>query len=274
MQNKQVNISVAIITFNEEKNIERCIRSVQEIADEIVVVDSYSTDRTKEICLALGVRFIEHTFEGYTEQIKYTITQVSHNFVLSIDADEALSRELKDSILHVKNNWTHDGYTFNRLTNYCGCWIKHCGWYPDKKLRLYDRRKGSWQGTNPHYSFKIKENINVKHLKGDLLHYSYYSLSQHVLQIDKFTTIMAEENFAKKKSFNFIIHLIVNPFIFFLKKYFINLGFLDGYEGYLVCRNGAYYKFLKYAKLRELYKKDQQKLFLTNSPYNHRLSKE
>lgn len=175
MQSKSVKISVAIITFNEEKNIERCIRSVQEIADEIVVVDSHSTDKTKDICLNLGVNFIENMFEGYVEQIKFTLTQVSYDCVLSIDADEALSDELKDSILDVKRNWTHDGYFFNRLTNYCGRWIRHCGWYPDKKLRLYDKNKGAWQGVNPHYAFKMNENANAQHIRGDLLHYSYHS---------------------------------------------------------------------------------------------------
>ena len=146
----KVNISAVIIAFNEEKNIERCILSLKNVVDEIVVVDSFSKDKTKEICLAHNVVFIEHSFKGHIEQKNWAYTQASNNYVLSLDADEALSDELKNSILAIKNNWKNDGYAFNRLTSYCGKWIKHCGWYPDIKLRLWDRRKGTWKGINPH----------------------------------------------------------------------------------------------------------------------------
>lgn len=257
MQNQTVKISAVIITFNEEKNIARCIESLQGVADEIVIVDSYSTDRTKEICFELGVRFIEHAFAGYVEQKNYAVQQASYDHVLSLDADEAISPELRESILIAKKNWTHDGYKCNRLTNYCGTWIRHCGWYPDTKLRLWDRRKGTWTGFSIHESLTMHSNTTVGYLSGDLLHYSYYTLSQHVAQIDKFTTIMAEEDFQKKKKVSTLLHLVINPTVFFLKRYLLNRGFLDGYMGYIVCKNGAYYKFLKYAKLRELYRQNK-----------------
>ena len=138
----EVQISAVIITFNEEKNIERCLQSLQGIVDEIVVVDSFSKDQTKSICEKYNVKFVEHAFEGHIEQKNYAITQASYPYVLSLDADEALDETLKSSILKVKKNWTHDGYSMNRLTNYCGSWIKHCGWYQDTKLRLWDARKG------------------------------------------------------------------------------------------------------------------------------------
>lgn len=256
MQNKQVRISAAIITFNEEKNIARCIQALQGIADEIVVVDSFSTDRTKEICLELGVTFTEHAFEGYVQQMNYTLTQVNYDYVLSVDADEVLSDKLRNSVLKVKQNWAHDAYTFNRLTNYCGRWIRHCGWYPDKKLRLYDRRKGQWEGINPHYSFKIEANSHIQHIPGDLLHYSYDSLSQHIEQINKFSSIAAREYFSRKKKTYFLIHLVLYPTITFFTRYLLKLGFLDGLMGYIICKNTAYYKFLKYAKLIRLYKKN------------------
>ena len=138
------DISAVIITYNEEKNLERCIESVRDIADEIVIVDSFSTDRTKEICKKYELHFIEHKFEGHIQQKNWAITQAKYPHILSLDADEVLSDRLKESIREVKENWTHDGYYFNRLTNYCGKWIRHCGWYPDRKLRLWDSRKGRW----------------------------------------------------------------------------------------------------------------------------------
>lgn len=249
-----VKLSVTIITLNEEKNIERCIRSVQGLADEILVVDSYSTDRTPEICEQLGVRFIQHSFEGYVVQKNYALQQATYDCILSLDADEALSPQLYESIRAVKKNWTHDAYQFNRLTNYCGHWIKHCGWYPDAKLRLWDRRKGQWSGISIHESIKLSDNASVQHLKGDLLHYSYYSITQHVQQIDKFSSIGAAESFRKNKKCNFLLHIVLNPLFAFVQKYFMQLGMLDGFMGYIVCQNAAYYKFLKYVKLRELYK--------------------
>lgn len=261
MQNTSVKISAVIITLNEEENIARCLKSLQGVTDEIVVVDSYSTDRTKEICVELGAHFIEHPFEGYVEQKNYAVQQASYDYMLSLDADEALSPELRESILTAKKNWKYDGYKFNRLTNYCGKWIRHCGWYPDTKLRLWDRRKGQLGGINPHDSVKMQDGTKIKYIAGDLLHYSYYNLSQHIVQIDKFTTIMAKEDFKKKKAVSTFFHLIVNPTVFFLKRYLLNLGFLDGYIGYIVCKNGAYYKFLKYAKLRELYRQDKSNHF-------------
>src|ERR1035437_7666308 len=139
-------ISVVIITFNEEKNIERCILSVQDLADDIVVVDSFSTDRTEEICKSHGVRFIQNHFNGHIEQKNFAISKAHFPYILSLDADEQLSEELKKSIQQVKNNWDADGYYFNRLTNYCGQWIRHSSWYPASKLRLWDSRKGKWGG--------------------------------------------------------------------------------------------------------------------------------
>ena len=126
----KVSISAVIITLNEERNIGRCLDSLQGVADEIVVVDSYSSDRTEEICRSHGARFIQHRFAGHIEQKNWAILQASHPYVLSLDADEALSYELTSSILEVKGNWTHDAYYFNRLTSYCGKWIRHTTWYP------------------------------------------------------------------------------------------------------------------------------------------------
>lgn len=244
-------ISVIIITLNEEKNIERCIRSVVEIADEIVVVDSFSTDKTEEICGRFDVRFIKHAFEGYIEQKNRALDQATYPYVLSLDADEALSDKLRDSILQIKDNMDHDGYQFNRMTNYCGRWIKHSGWYPDKKLRLVDKRLARWTGINPHDKLEMKPGSRIQHLKGDLLHYSYYSISQHAAQANNFSDITARMLKARGKK-STIFNILCNPFLKFVRDYFINMGFLDGYYGYVICRISAHATFLKYAKLRQL----------------------
>ena len=247
-------LSVVIITFNEEKNIARCLDSVKEIADDIVVVDSFSKDKTKEIALAKGARFIEHTFEGHIQQKNWAITQAKYPHILSLDADEAIDDNLKESILKIKNNFTQDGYYMNRLTNYCGKWIKHCGWYPDKKLRLWDSRKGNWTGINPHDKYEIKEgDANTSHIKGDILHYSYYTINDHIKQTDYFTTIGAKALFNEGKKATFV-KMYVSPLAKFMSAYFLKLGILDGYYGFVVCKISAKSTFLKYKKLKKLYK--------------------
>ena len=254
-------ISAVIITLNEEKNIERCINSVREIADEIIVVDSFSTDKTEEICKRLQVSFSKHAFEGYIEQKNYAISTASNDFVLLIDADEALDEELQAEILKVKNNRTHDGYEFNRLNSFCGQWIRHSGWYPDRKLRLYDRRKASIKGRNPHDEVVMDTGATKKHLKGDLLHYTYLSVEDQIKQINRFTEIQAKENFERGKKPS-CLSILFSPCYKFIRHYFFKLGFLDGYYGYLICRNMAYSTFLKHAKLKALWKVQSSKLKL------------
>lgn len=149
-------LSAVIITFNEARNIGRCLDSLQGIADDIVVVDSYSTDATANIVKAKGARFVEHVFEGHIQQKNWAISQAKYPHVLSLDADEALDDSLRHSILRVKEDWQADAYYLPRLTNYCGKWIKHGLWYPDLKLRLWDSRKGAWGGQNPHDTISWK----------------------------------------------------------------------------------------------------------------------
>lgn len=245
-------LSVAIITFNEELNIARCIESVLPVADEIVIVDSFSTDKTADICKRYPVKFIPHAFEGYIEQKNYAIMQCSFPYILSLDADEALSAELISSIKNAKLDYKFDGYTMNRLTNYCGKWIRHCGWYPDIKLRLFSN-EGRWGGINPHDELKMPKGSRIQHLKGDLLHYSYYSLNDHMDQIKKFTEIGANEAFKNGKRSS-VFKIIYKPFFKFIRDYFVKLGMLDGFYGYVVCRNSAFATYLKYTRLYILQK--------------------
>jgi glycosyltransferase involved in cell wall biosynthesis len=250
-------LSAVIITFNEEKNIGRCLDSLVGVADDIVVVDSFSKDSTEAICKSKGVRFIQHTFEGHIQQKNWAITQAKFPHVLSLDADEALDENLKKSILQVKNNWQMDGYYMNRLTNYCGKWIRHCGWYPDKKLRLWDSRKGQWTGINPHDKYELfAGDDHTAHLKGDILHYSFYTIEQHKRQVEYFTDISSKALFQKGKTAN-TLHLIINPAVKFLRDYFFKLGFLDGYYGFIVCSISAKATYLKYAKLKTLCQQKQ-----------------
>lgn len=255
---KSIPISVVIITFNEERNIARCLDSVAEIADEIVVVDSFSKDRTKEICSNYPlVRFIENPFGGHIEQKNFALDQAKFDCVLSLDADEALSEDLKNAILEVKQNMQFDAYQFNRLSNYCGDWIRHGSWYPDVKLRLFDRKKVRWQGINPHDKAELIVPGTVKHLKGDLFHYTYYTVDEHTRKLDYFSTLAAEAYFEKGKKAG-IFQLLVNPSFAFFRDYILRMGFLDGYSGWLIARLTAFYTLQKYAKLRFLYNQAKQ----------------
>ena len=255
---KPVKISAVIIAFNEEKNIGRCLDSVREVADEIVVVDSYSTDKTKEICSSRKVKFLQHHFAGHIEQKNYAVSCARYGHVLSLDADEVLTDKLKQSILAAKQSWRFDGYSFNRLTNYCGKWIRHSGWYPDSKLRLWDRSIGRWGGVNPHDHVVMDKNCRVGHLHGDLLHFSYPTIKHHIAQIDKFSDIAARAAFQRGRRANILLDICLNPMLTFFKKYFLKLGILDGYEGFVISISTAYGKFLKYIKLRELEKQGSE----------------
>ncbi len=252
----EVQISAIIITFNEERNIRRCLQSLEGVADEIVVVDSYSTDGTREICLQFGARFIQHRFIGHIEQKNWAILQAKHPFILSLDADEALSEHLRDSILQVRENWTHDGYYFNRLTNYCGKWIRHTSWYPSRKLRLWDARKGSWGGFNPHDRFYLNKGASRRFLKGDILHYSYYSISEHLEKMNTFSTILARSYFERGRKV-YIFSILLHPLWRFMKDFFLKTGFLDGYYGFIVSVNSAHEVFMKYVKLRNIYTQEK-----------------
>jgi glycosyltransferase involved in cell wall biosynthesis len=247
-----VSISAVIITFNEEKNIGRCLDALLPVADDVVVVDSFSKDATEQICLEKGVRFVKHAFEGHIEQKNWAITQAKFPHVLSLDADEVLTPVLQQSILEVKQNWQKDGYSVRRLNNYCGHWVRHCGWYPDKKLRLWDSRKGQWAGTNPHDRFEMDKGCQTADLKGDMLHYSFHSIRQHMDQVNLFSDIKARMAFEKGKKAGYL-KILFKPIFRFLKCYVLKAGFLDGFYGLVISMNSAHGEFLRYVKLKRLW---------------------
>ena len=243
-------LSVVIITFNEEKNIGRCIDSVKNLADEIIVVDSLSTDNTKSICLSKGAKFIEHKFEGFTSQKNFAVGQATHSHILALDADEYLSPELAHSIGNVKANWNSDGYSMNRLNSYAGKWIKSCGWYPDRKIRLWDKRKGAWSGGLVHELVVMQDGAKVQHLQGDLLHLAYDNASQLISKMQQqYADLFARENAHKKKVTTFKI--FYKTLASFLKSYLLKGGIWDGYEGLIISVSNANGVFYKYAKLLE-----------------------
>jgi glycosyltransferase involved in cell wall biosynthesis len=247
-----VKLSVVIITFNEEKNIARCLESVKSIADEIVVLDSFSTDMTEEICKKYEVKFFQHTFDGHIQQKNRAITYASNPHVLSLDADEALDETLVKSINELKQDWQLEAYSMNRLTNYCGKWIKHGGWYPDRKLRIWNSKMGAWGGTNPHDKFELHDKSEkTGHLKGDILHYSFYSIDEHYKQAAYFSDIAAKAMFKQGKKSNIFL-IWFSPIIKFLKDYIFKVGFLDGKFGFQIARISAMYTRNKYRQLRKI----------------------
>lgn len=250
-----LKLSGVIITFNEERNIERCLQSLVNVVDEIVVVDSYSTDNTKAICQKFNVKFIEQKFLGYIEQKNFALQQASYNHIVSLDGDEALSEELQKSIIKLKNNWVFDGYYANRYNNFCGQWIKHSDWYPNKKMRVFDKTKAEWKGHRIHETIKLNDSYaKTGYLNGDILHYTYQTYSEFNKKTEHFSTIAAKAYYDKGKTAP-IWKIIWNPTWAFFKSYFLRLGFLDGFNGFVICVQTANITFLKYSKLRELYKK-------------------
>lgn len=245
-------ISVVIITLNEERNIGRCLDSVMPIADEVVVVDSLSTDATEEICARYHVRFVSHAWEGYVATKNYANNLASHDLILSIDADEALSPVLADSILKIKGQAVEGkAFSMNRLMNYCGRWIHHCNWYPDTKIRVFDRRTVHWTGQKVHETLDIPKDTQIINLEGDLFHYSFYTPEEHRLQTEKFATLSAEEMVEKGKRPS-LLEAYIHSGWKFLRDYVFKAGFLDGAMGWRICKTNAYGVWYKYITARKL----------------------
>jgi glycosyltransferase involved in cell wall biosynthesis len=248
-----IPVSVVIITYNEERNILRCIESVKAWASEIVVVDSGSTDRTCEIAATMGAKIIHHAFEGHIEQKNFAASQAQNDWVLSLDADEAVDEELSESIQRVMKKPQADGYTMNRLNNYCGRFIRHGAWYPDTKLRLWNRHKGKWTGLNPHDRYEMQPDAVIQHIQGHILHYSYQSVAEHKKKAEYFAKIAAEAYFKAGKRSNFG-KLIIHPTARFIRDFILKTGFLDGKKGLQIAAITAGEVYKKYWHLLKLQK--------------------
>lgn len=242
-----MRISATIITRNEERNLPRAIESLR-CCDEILVVDSGSTDRTVEIAERYGARVLEANWRGYAGQKNYASDQAAHDWILSIDADEALSEDLEGEIWALKKRGpAFDAYTVPRMAQYLGKWILHSGWYPDRKIRLFDRRQARWVGDYVHES--VFSQGRVGELEGNLLHYTCQSLTEHLKTMNGYTTLAAEELAARKKRIGYHHLLLAPPWTFF-RTYVLQRGFLDGLEGLAIAYMASLYTFMKYAKAR------------------------
>ena len=252
-------ISVCIVTYNEEKNILDCLKSI-EWADEIIIVDSFSTDKTMEICRKFTDKIFQRQWAGYIDQKNFALQQTRHRWVLFLDADERLSpmlaEEIQKEISSDPNRWS--GFSFPRHVYYLGRWINHGGWYPDYKVRLFRKDKGYFGGEEPHDKAIIKGQI--KRLKNDMWHFTYRDLSHHLQTINKFSTAAAEQQQTRgKKEKLLLFKLIFKPIVKFLENYILKRGFLDGWPGFVISVFTSFYIFMKYAKYWELrYKKSAQ----------------
>jgi glycosyltransferase involved in cell wall biosynthesis len=244
-----MKITATIITLDEERNIARAIESLR-CCDEILILDSGSTDRTVELAENLGARIIEAGWRGYSGQKNWAAEQATYDWILSLDADEALSEALEAEIWNLKKSGPrYDGYTMPRLPRYLGRWIMHSGWYPDRKIRLYDRRKARWVGDFVHESVLVDGRVGQ--LESNILHFTCESLSEHVKTMERYTTLAAQEIAARKIPVPLWRVIIVPPWTFF-NTYVLKLGFLDGREGLTIAYFAAFYAFLKYAKARNM----------------------
>jgi glycosyltransferase involved in cell wall biosynthesis len=245
-----MKISATIICKDESEHIGACIRSLLPVADEVIVLDSGSTDDTVAQAEALGARVFHQAFLGHIDQKNKAASLASHPYILSLDADEELSAELQQAILLAKQQTPVPAYSMNRLNNFCGQWIRHTGWYPDRKVRLWHRDSGSWGGTNPHDKVVLKTDSQTQHLKGDILHYTYQSEAGFDLQSDKFARIAAEAMFKQGKRGS-LLPPIWRAIFRFVRDYLLKQGFRDGRAGFIISRGNARYTYLKYALLNQ-----------------------
>jgi glycosyltransferase involved in cell wall biosynthesis len=264
-----MKISATIITLNEAANIEKALKSLGW-ADEIIVVDSGSTDRTVEIAREFTDKVIVKDWPGYSAQKNFAAEQAANDWIFSLDADEQLSPHLISEISTLKGSESYvgqgsslssptargpsvSGYEMPRLCYYMGRWIKHSGWYPDYKLRLYDRRAGCWEGNYVHESLCVRG--KVQRLEGRLFHYTVRSASEHHQRMDRYTTLAAEEMHKKGERAS-ATSLLISPAVGFIRSYLLRLGFLDGIAGLAIAYFAAHYAFLKQVKLWEMEKSD------------------
>ena len=241
-------LSAAIIAFNEKDKIADCIKSVS-FADETLVVDSHSTDSTREIAEQNGAKVIEKKWAGHIAQKNFALAAASSDWVICIDADERVSQKLRKEILKVMQNPQCNGFAMPRKVFYINRWINHCGWYPARKLRLVKKSAARWGGADPHD--KLTVDGTEQKLSGDLYHLSFDSIYDHFKTIDHFTRVGAEVAYKEGRRAN-VIDVTLRPLFTFFKMYLLKLGFLDGAPGFIVCALSAFHTFTKYDRLSSL----------------------
>lgn len=251
-----MKITVGIITLNEESNIEKCLSSVKDLSDEILIIDSGSTDGTQKISEKFNVRWETIPWEGYVKQKNYIIQKASHSWVLSLDADEALSPELRKEILNIKNsslseNPPFTGYSMPRCVFYESKWIRHGDWYPDRLTRLFQRDKARFIGGKVHERLEL--NGPVFKLKGEIEHYSFKDVADHLARCKKYARLWAEDRNEQGKYTSPLSPFLHSAFRW-LRSFIFRGGFLDGKLGLRIANFAAYEVFLKYSLLRKFNK--------------------
>lgn len=245
---KKLPLSLVIITLNEEKNIERCIRSVP-FASEVLVVDSFSTDRTVAIAEDLGARVLQEKWRGYGPQKAWATEQAQHDWIINLDADEALSKESAEEIQsQFASLDPQTGYLIPRLSYYLFRWVRHGGWHPDYQLRLYNRIYSQWSLDRVHEKVRAKHEKKLRH---NILHWVFENLHEQVQTNNKYSSLQAQIAFEQGKKFSYV-KLLLKPYSKFFETYFLKLGFLDGLPGFIISVGAAYSVFLRWAKLWEL----------------------
>ncbi|MFC2160239.1 glycosyltransferase family 2 protein [Acidobacteriota bacterium] len=251
-----MDISVVIITYNEQDRLEPTLRSVADIAAEIIVVDSYSTDDTVKIAKKYTKNVFQRKWKNYSDQKNFANGKASFPWILSLDADERISAELYKELIELKAREPESaGFSMPRQVFYLGRWIKHTVWYPDRKLRLFKKNKAFWEGEFVHEKL-VLDGEAVK-LNGPLLHFTYSSIHDHLDQINVFSDLAAQKLYVKQKKCG-CIKLVLHPIFGFIKSYYIKAGILDGFAGFIVSVLHGYSIFLRYAKLREIWKKGER----------------
>jgi len=251
-----MDISAVIITYNEEKRLEGALKSLAGLADEVIVVDSYSTDKTLDIAKKYTKRVFQREWKNFADQKNFANDKASFPWILSLDADERISPELRKEILSLKESeaeWA--GFSMPRQVYYLGKWIRHSGWYPDRKIRLFRKEEAKWEGEFIHEKLVIRGKI--ARLKGPIHHFTYRSISDHLDRINNFSKLGAQKLYAQKKKARWY-HLIFFPFFRFIKFFFFRLGFLDGFAGLLISVLNSYAVFIRYGKLKEIWKKGER----------------
>jgi glycosyltransferase involved in cell wall biosynthesis len=249
-------ISATLITFNEEDNIREALESLKWV-DEIVVVDAHSQDKTVHIARQYTDKIFVQTWKGYVEQKNYAIKKASFDWILSLDADERVTDELREEIERLRTTGVAcDGYFVPRKTFYLGRWIKHCGWYPNYQLRLFRKSKACWIGGSVHERCKV-DGVTC-YLKNPLLHYTYKNIFDHIERMNLYSSLSAHDRISSGKKTN-LIDILGAPIAAFVKTYFIKLGLLDGIPGLIISTIISHYAFLKRIKVWEQSAKNGEK---------------
>jgi glycosyltransferase involved in cell wall biosynthesis len=245
-------LTACVITLNEESNLPRALSSLRDVADEIIVVDAGSRDATVAVARAHGARVLQRAWTNYSEQKNFAAERAASDWILSLDADEELSPELRESLRAWKQHAPQAAaYEFARRANYLGGWIHHSGWYPNRQVRLYRRDAARFSGI-VHESVQV--NGTVMRLAGDLYHYTMRTYAEHSAKVDAYTTLAAQQLFEEGRR-SWRLAMLASPPWTFLQKFILRAGFRDGRRGWLIARMAARYTFLKYRKLGEMVRK-------------------